>query len=52
MDSEVKWYFIALAVIFGLGAIGVAYSEHGKQQCRIAAIEARLLPADVEKICK
>lgn len=52
MGDEVKWYFIAIAVIFGLGVIGMAYTEHGKQECKIAALEAHLTPDEVEKVCK
>lgn len=47
-----KWYFIAIAVIFGLGMIGMAYTEHGKTECRVAAIQAKLPVDQIDKVCK
>lgn len=45
MDFDTKWYFIAIAVIFGLGMAASVYADHEKSQCRIAAIQAKI-PAD------
>ena len=41
----VKWYFIAIAVVFGLDMAATAYSDHEKSQCRIVAMQNHM-PVD------
>ena len=51
MDFDAKWYFIAIAVIFGFGMVASAYSAHEKAKCRITAIEAKMPVDQIEKVC-
>jgi len=47
-----KWYFIAMALMFGFVSLGIAYSERQKVQCKIAAIQAQVPADDIVKMCE
>lgn len=48
---EVKWFAIALAVIFGIMGTGTALEQHGKTQCRIEAIRAGVEADKINTAC-
>ena len=50
--DDIKWYFIAMIVIFTGGIAAGAYSDHQKSQCKISALQAHVNPADIEKVCQ
>lgn len=52
MDFDAKWYFIAIAVIFGAGMAAAAYTEHTESQCKIAALQAKVPAAQIDEVCK
>lgn len=49
---EVKWYMIAMIALIATVIAGESYSDHLKMKCKIAAMEAHMPLADIEKACK
>jgi hypothetical protein len=48
--DEIKWYFIAVAVMMAFGAIGMAYSEGKKYEAVQACYQAGNKVDDCNKI--
>lgn len=49
---EMKWAMIGMAAVFGAMFAGIGVSEYQKSQCRIAAIQAKMLADEIAKVCK
>ena len=49
---EMKWAAVALVGIFGSMFAGLGIETYNRQQCRIAAIEAKMPVDDIAKVCK
>ncbi len=52
MNTDMKWYAIAMIAIIGIPMAGLALNEYQKSQCRIEAIKANMEPDKIEKVCK
>ena len=48
---EVKWFAIAMAVIFGLMFVGMGVEQYTKSQCRIEAIKAGVEADKISQAC-
>ena len=48
---EVKWFMIAVAVIFGLMFVGMGVEQYTKSQCRIEAIKAGVEAEKISQAC-
>ena len=48
---EVKWFAIAMAVIFGLMFVGMGVDQYSKSQCRIEAIKAGVEADKINLAC-
>lgn len=49
---EFKWLFICAVGMFGGMFAAVGVESYGRQQCRIAAIQASMPAEQIEKVCK
>lgn len=49
---ELKWLSIMMIGIFGAMFVGLGVETYNRQQCRIAAIEAKMPVDDIAKVCK
>ena len=49
---ELKWLAVMMVGIFGAMFLGMGVETYNRQQCRIAAIEAKMTPDDIAKVCK
>jgi hypothetical protein len=48
---DMKWYFIAIAVIFASMFAEQEYDSHYKAQCRIAYSKYNHTPEEINKVC-
>jgi hypothetical protein len=51
MDNELKWFFIAITVIFGIGGIGMAISAYQQSQCKIEYAKTNRTVAEIAQVC-
>ena len=51
VDMEVKWFMIAIAVIFGMMFAGMGIDQYSKSQCRIEAIKAGVEADKINQAC-
>ena len=49
---ELKWLAIMMVGIFGAMFVGLGIETYNRQQCRIAAIEAKMPADDIAKVCR
>ena len=51
MDSDMKWFLIAMMVFIGLPMLGLGYENHSQNQCRIEAIRAGVEADKINSAC-
>jgi hypothetical protein len=49
--DEIKWFMIAVAVIFGVGGIALAVDEYGKHQCAQSYVTSTRSASEIALIC-
>ncbi len=49
---EIKWFAIAVSVIFGGGMAAAGIGEYQKGQCKIAYVQSNKTAEEINKICK
>jgi hypothetical protein len=49
---EIKWFMIAIAVIFGGGMAAAGVGEYQKGQCKIAYVHSTKTAEEINRICK
>jgi hypothetical protein len=49
---EMKWLAIMVIGMFGAMFIGLGFETYHRQECRIAAIQAKMSTDDIAKVCK
>ena len=49
---EMKWVMIMVICVFGAMFAGIGFTENAKSQCRLKAIEAKMTPEDIAKVCQ
>ncbi len=50
--EEVKWFAIAVIVLFGSMFAGLSLEKYQVNQCRISSVQAGKSAEDIVKICK
>lgn len=48
---EMKWYFIAMAMMMVAMFAGLAYDAHTKSNCALAYATSNWTAAEIQKIC-
>lgn len=49
---EIKWFAIAVIVLFGSMFAGLGFEKYQVNQCRVASVQAGKSAEDIVKICK
>lgn len=49
--DDIKWYFIAIAVIFGGGMAAATVSEYSKSQCKIEYAKSNRTVDEITQVC-
>lgn len=49
---ELKWFYITVIVMFSIMFVGLGFSEHSNNECRIEAIKAGYTKEAIKEICR
>lgn len=49
---EMKWFCITVIVLFGGMFVGLGFSEHFNNECRIEAMKAGYTKEAIKEICR